>query len=171
MGEIKSTLDIIMERTKDLTMNEEEKEGLRRIELAERVKGWVQRYSDNRITEKTLKSELKEEGKDNYFMLQELLKVELVESLKLDDDNVKIFGLMKNLLNIKDAPYLKIIKDFQTEAAIEKSKRLEEIKKVLTKRGVRGSAVIPNLDHDTEWNAYYQKVKNDFKKEVLKADT
>lgn len=171
MGEIKSTLDIIMERTKNLTMNEEEKEGLRRTELAERVKGWVQRYSDNRITEKTLKSEVKEEGKDNYPMLQELLKVELVESLKLDDDNVKIFGLMKNLLNIKDAPYVKIIKDFQTVSAIEKSKRLEAIKKVLTKRGVRGSAVIPNLDHDTEWNAYYQKVKNDFKKEVLTADT
>jgi hypothetical protein len=171
MGEIKSTLDIIMERTKNLTMNEEEKEGLRRTELAERVKGWVQRYSDNRITEKTLKSELKEEGKDNYPMLQELLKVELVESLKLDDDNVKIFGLMKNLLNIKDAPYVKIIKDFQMIAAIEKSKRLEAIKKVLTKKGVRGSAVIPNLDHDTEWNAYYQKVKNDFKKEVLTADT
>lgn len=171
MGEIKSTLDIIMERTKNLTMNEEEKEGLRRTELTERVKGWVQRYSDNRITEKTLKSELKEEGKDNYPMLQELLKVELVESLKLDDDNVKIFGLMKNLLNIKDAPYVKIIKDFQMIAAIEKSKRLEAIKKVLTKKGVRGSAVIPNLDHDTEWNAYYQKVKNDFKKEVLTADT
>lgn len=171
MGEIKSTLDIIMERTKNLTMNEEEKEGLRRTELAERVKGWVQRYSDNRITEKTLKSELKEEGKDNYPMLQELLKVELVESLKLDDDNVKTFGLMKALLNIKDAPYVKIIKDFQTKAAIEKSKRLEAIKKVLTKKGVRGSAVIPNLDHDTEWNAYYQKVKNDFKKEVLTADT
>ena len=38
MGEIKSTLDIIMEKTKGLTMTEEEKEGLRRTELAERVK-------------------------------------------------------------------------------------------------------------------------------------
>jgi len=151
MGEIKSTLDIIMEKTKNLTMTEEEKKDLRRRELAEKVKGWVQKYIDNRINQKNLKSELKKEGQDNYSMLQELLKIELVESLQMDDDNVKIFELMK---------------DIQKEAAFEKPKRLEAIKKVLTKRGVFGSAVIPNLTLDENWDAYYKELEAEYKKRL-----
>ena len=166
MGEIKSTLDIIMEKTKNLTMTEEEKKDLRRRELAEKVKGWVQKYIDNRINQKNLKSELKKEGQDNYSMLQELLKIELVESLQMDDDNVKIFELMKDILNIKKDPFVNIIKDFQKEAAFEKPKRLEAIKKVLTKRGVFGSAVIPNLTLDENWDAYYKELEAEYKKRL-----
>ncbi len=46
MAEIKSTIDLIMERTRNLTMTEEEKEELRNKELTEKAKGWVVRYLD-----------------------------------------------------------------------------------------------------------------------------
>jgi len=167
MAEIKSTLDIIMEKTKKLTMTEEEKEELRRTELAEKAKGWVQKYMDNLIKQEKLKSELNKEGKDKYSELQEILKNELLERLQPDGDNVKIFQLIKGILDIKKDPFVKIISEFQKEAARERSKRLEYMKKHLTKKSFFGSAVIPNLGHDTEWNAYYQKIKDDFKKEVM----
>ena len=94
MAEIKSTLDIIMEKTKNLTMTEEEKEELHRTELAEKAKGWVQKYMDNLIKQEKLKSELKKEGKDKYSELQEILKNELLERLQPDGDNVRIFQLI-----------------------------------------------------------------------------
>lgn len=166
MGEIKSTLDIIMEKTKGLTMTEQEKEDLRRTELAEKVKGWVRKYIDNRINQETLKSALKKEGQDNYSTLQELLKVELVESLQMDGDNVKILELMKDILNIKKDPFVNIIKDFQNEAAFEKSKSLEKTKNILTKRGVFGSAVIPNLTLDESWDAYNKELEAVYKKRL-----
>jgi len=119
-----------------------------------------------RITEKTLKSELKKEGQDNYSTLQELLKVELVESLQMDGDNVKLLELMKDILNIKKDPFVNIIKAFQNEAAFEKSKSLEKTKNILAKRGVFGSAVIPNLTIDESWNAYYKELEAVYKKRL-----
>lgn len=162
MGEIKSTMDIIMERTKGLTMTEAEKQELRHKELAGKIKGWVQKYLDDLVKLETLESELKKEPE-----LQEVLQKELQGRLEPDDDNAKMFQLIKGLLGIKKDPFVKIINKFQEEAARERSKRLEYMKKQLTKKRIFGSAVIPNLNHDTEWNAYYQKAKDDFKKEVM----
>ena len=161
MGEIKSTLDIIMEKTKGLTMTEAEKEELRHKELAGKIKGWVQKYLDDLINLETLKSELKKESD-----IRKILKKELLERLELDGDNEKMFQLIKELLGIKKDPFVIIISNFQKEVARESSKRLDTMKKQLTKKRIFGSAVIPNLNHDTEWNAYYQRVNDDFKKEM-----
>lgn len=171
MGEIKSTLEIIMEKTKNLTMTEEEKKDMRQKELAKKVKGWVQKYIDNLINQETLKSELKKEGKDNYSLLQKLMKKELLKSLEPDGDNTKVFQLIKGILDIKKDPFVKIINQFQREMSSAKSKRQKKIKEQLTKKRIFGSAVIPNLNCDTEWNNYYSKAKNDFKKEVFTVDT
>jgi hypothetical protein len=166
MAEIKSTLDIIMEKTENLTMTEEEKGELRRKELERKIKGWVQKYMDNLINQEKLKSELKKEGKDKYPDLQEILKKEILERLQLDDNNVKIFQLIKGILNIKKDPFVKIIKDFQKEVTREKSKILENIKKQLTKRRIFGSAVIPNVSLDTNWGNHYKNLEGEYKKRL-----
>jgi len=166
MAEIKSTLDIIMEKTKNLTMTEEEKEELRRTELAEKAKGWVQKYMDNLINQEKLKSELKKEGKDKYSELREILKKELLERLQPDDDNVKIFQLIKEILNIKKDPFVKIVNEFQKKVARERLKRLENMKKLLTKRRVFGSAVIPNVALDKSWGNHYKNLEGEYKKRL-----
>ena len=166
MAEIKSTLDIIMEKTKNLTMTEEEKEELHRTELAEKAKGWVQKYMANLIKQEKLKSELKKEGKDKYSELQEILKNELLERLEPDGDNVKIFQLIKGILDIKKDPFVKIINEFQKEVASEKSKSLENMKKLLMKRRVFGSAVIPNPALDESWGTHYQELEVHCKKRL-----
>ena len=58
MGEIKSTLDIIMEKTKGLTMSEEEKEAFQKKETEGKVRGFLQRYLDCVIDLERLKAEL-----------------------------------------------------------------------------------------------------------------
>ncbi len=166
MGEIKSTLDIIMEKTQNLTLTEEEKKDLRRMELAEKVKGWVLQYIDNRINQEIFKAELKKEGENDGAMLQELLKIELVESLRMDDGNEKVLDLMKDILNMNKDPFVNIIRDFQREVSVEKSKRLGKIKKMLTERSIFGSAVIPNLTLDESWDAYYTELESVYKKRL-----
>lgn len=161
MGEIKSTLDIIMEKTKSLTMTKDEKEELRRKEWTNQVKGWVQKFLDGLTNLEKLKSELEKEPE-----LQEVLGKELLERLQPDGDNIKIFQLMKGVLNIEKGPFLEVINEFQKEVACEQSKRLKNMKKQLTKRSIFGSAVIPNLTLDESWSACYQKLEADFKKRL-----
>ena len=46
MGEIKSTLDLVLEKTKNLTLSSEEKEEQNQKEIENRIKGMVQKYQD-----------------------------------------------------------------------------------------------------------------------------
>ena len=46
MGEIKSTLDLVLEKTKNLTLSSEEKESQKQKEVENRIKGMVQKYQD-----------------------------------------------------------------------------------------------------------------------------
>ena len=47
MGEIKSTLDLVMEKTRHLTLSQKEKEEQKQIEVNKRLKGLLQKYQDN----------------------------------------------------------------------------------------------------------------------------
>lgn len=62
MAKIKSTLDIVMERTRNLTITQEEKDALRRKELLDRVRGWVQALVDGKSSVSDLRSAYDEEA-------------------------------------------------------------------------------------------------------------
>ena len=51
MAEVKSTMDLIMEKTKHLTMSEEEKEGFRRKELSGKIRGLVHKSMEGTFNE------------------------------------------------------------------------------------------------------------------------
>jgi len=58
MGEIKRTLDLIMEKTKNLTMSPEEKEEIRRQEWLKKTRGWIQKFLDDLVDMDKIKTEL-----------------------------------------------------------------------------------------------------------------
>ena len=58
MGEIKSTLDLVMEKTRHLTLSQEEKEEQKHIEVDKRLKGLLQKYQDNLLKKEQLEKEL-----------------------------------------------------------------------------------------------------------------
>ncbi len=59
MGEIKSTIDLVLEKTRNLTLSKEEKLGLAREELEKKIGGLLNRYLDNLLPISRLKEELK----------------------------------------------------------------------------------------------------------------
>ena len=66
MAEIKSTLDLIMERTKNLSLTPEERTEIRLKEIQAKVNGWTQRYIDGLLNASDVKNELEslKEDKD-----------------------------------------------------------------------------------------------------------
>jgi len=66
MGEIRSTMDIIMEKAKGLTMSEEEKETFRKKETEGKVRGFLQRFLDGFIDAERLKDEIGSLGEERY---------------------------------------------------------------------------------------------------------
>ena len=168
MAEIKSTLDIIMERTRGLRMTEDEKRSFKEHETAGKIKGLVQRCLDgaidlSRFQEQTtvLKNEVRDE-----MMVGRLLAEECLDRIELGNDNERLFGMIEKTANL-DVPGLKEkLKEIEARVKQEKVIRESRLTDGLKERGVSGSAVIPNIGADPGWNEYVGKMKQAFKKEV-----
>jgi len=157
MGEIKSTLDLIMEKTKNLTMSAEEKEEVRRQEWLKKARGWIQKFLDDQIDMDKVKNELL--GKDYPLGWEKILQEELITGLEPEGENEKRFQLIKELLGIPEDRFRKVQEDFHQRLAREGDKRTALLKDQLSKQGVSGSAVIPNLARDPSWKRFYDQEK------------
>jgi hypothetical protein len=167
MAEIKSTLELIMERTKNLTMTEEEKENLQKKESAGKINGLIQKYLDRIISANTLKSEIELEEK-TFPEFRQMAETALLDHLQPDQDNRNIFQALEQALGINTEPLQRKVTQFQKEVEAEKEKFVKTCGDALKERSIFGSAVIPNPAQDETLQSKLQKMKEDFKKQGLK---
>ena len=165
MGEIKSTLDIIMEKTKGLTLSAEEKEALKREEGAKKIRIWVGRFLDDKATLEDVRRELTEFLKDKSA--GGLLRAELVAYLHPEGDNGKVFRMMKELLNLRTEPLEEKIDSFLKELISMRVASLKDLGEKLARSGISGSAVLPNVAGDPEWESFYKKSLEAFREHAL----
>ena len=166
MAEIKSTLDIIMEKTKGLTMTDEEKRELKRKEMAGKVKGLVQKFSDGFMDLDGLKRESEALGKGHENMLREIIMGEIAERIQPEGDNDPLLELLEKTTGMDTGPIREFITDFELKLEREKGVHEKRLLETLKKKGVSGSAVIPNLDANSQWRGYVSKLNEEFRKEV-----
>ena len=57
MAEIKSTLDLVMEKTKNLSLSDEERQGQKNKEIESRICGLLQKFNDQALNIDNLRSE------------------------------------------------------------------------------------------------------------------
>ncbi len=93
MGEIKSTLDLVMEKTRHLTLSQKEKEEQKQIEVNKRLKGLLQKYQDNILRKEQLRQELDSLRKTFDLNTNEMLSHILLDGLKLGRNNKSLLEL------------------------------------------------------------------------------
>jgi hypothetical protein len=168
MGEIKSTLDIIMEKTKGLTMTEEEKEAFRKKETDGKVRGLLQRFLDGFIDAERLKDEIGSLGEKRYAVAREALIRECMGRMEPGADNTIFLDALENAAGLDIAPIRKIILDYNQDLEQQKMDRKQVLQKNLKGLGISGTAVIPNIHADQEWikdlsemnKGFQEKLKN-----------
>lgn len=165
MADIKSTIDIIMERTKNLTMTEEEKEAFHRKDWADKAVGWVQRFLGGKMGVAELKTELVA-GEQKFAALRDILKAELITHIQLGGDNKRMFYALEEVLGISTDPLFEMIQMYQDDMDAKKARYVEHLREVLEKRGIRGSSVIPNMACDEGWMAFEQQLNTDFLRQL-----
>ena len=154
-----------MERTKNLTMTEQERKTFQRKEWEGKAKGWVQKHQDGIIETDTLKSNFVAEAR-NYPELRQILKAELLEHIKLSGDNRKIFQLFEELLGINAKTFEDMILSFKSELDTQRLKRVRSLEEDLRKRKICGSSLVPNPNYDETWKIYIQKSESDFREQL-----
>jgi len=166
MAEIRSTLDIIMERTKNMTMSDEEKAEFKKQALSGKIRGLAQKYLDGIINLKEITSEIASEKSKSPSEVVELLKKELMDRIDPDDDNEKIFHLLNDLLDMDTEPLEQVIGKFHEDVIKAKAEKIEALRRILREKQITGSAVIPGVDNDASWKAFYESSKADCKKQL-----
>jgi len=96
MGEIRSTLDIIMEKTKGLTMTEEEKREFKRREMAGKARGLIQKYVDGIIDPDRVKIEAAVTGEGQKDMFCRIIMEESMDWIAPGQDNEAVLKILNN---------------------------------------------------------------------------
>jgi hypothetical protein len=164
MGEIKSTLDLIMERTKNLSMSSEEKEEVRRQDWLKKARGWIQKFLDDQIELDKIKGQVLSQAPPEGW--EKMLKGELINGLEPGGDNERRYLLLKTLLNLPPAPYEALLEAFTHKVDQEKDRYRKEQKKHWAGQEISGSALVPNQDRNPAWKQFFEQARQDCKEKI-----
>lgn len=166
MGEIKSTLDIIMEKTKDLTLTEEEKKAFRKKEIEGKVKGLILKFLDGLMNLKNLKKEITSIDEKDQEVVSQVIKTEFLSRIDPETENKFLFEILAHGAGVDTKPLQGFLSDFHQELDRERDFRKQELSKRILKKGISGSAVLPNIRSDQEWIHYAEDEKEIFLKKL-----
>jgi hypothetical protein len=155
MGEIKSTWDIVMEKTRDAKITPGDREKIKDEERTSRINTVFHRYMDGGEGREYLQKELRKlEGVEREIFQRELL-TRFLASLDLSTDNRKAIagiGILKGKSIGKAMEKLHQLILAFTTSRDERAREFEGILlKRLAARGISGSAVQPRLEGQKEW--------------------
>ena len=166
MGEIKSTLDLVLEKTRNLTLSEEEKRNLAREELDKRVRGMVGKYLDNLLPSNRLKEELDNIGSDEPDLPYKLFAKQLLARVDLDADMSAILSALKEVVGFDAAALDALQQEYKAEKETARRSFAEETLSELKEKGVSGSAVVPNLDGIPEWVRFQRELTERYREKI-----
>ncbi len=155
MGEIKSTLELAMERTKKFVLSEKEKEEMKQKEVRQKATSLFHRYRERHLSSNEIQKEIERMEKSIQTAVKELLLSQWIDALSLDDEEDRI---LKGIEALKARKVSEIKQRFQqllSQYRTEKEKAREEMRarlnEALRKEGIHGSAVVPNLEASEFW--------------------
>ncbi len=166
MGEIKSTWDIVMEKTKGLKISSRDRERIRKGELTSRIHAIFHKYMDAQGNQAYLKRELEGlRGEERKVVERELL-IQLLDTIDLSKDNRTV---ITGIETIKGKPVAKTLEKLNLLASGYKAARDErarEIEGVFRRRlaaaGISGSAVQPSLEGKRDWIEAMEGLHRDY---------
>ena len=172
MGEIKSTLDLVMEKTKNLSLSNEEKLEQKNEEIGSRIRGLLQKFKDQALSADNLKSEYQKLQSDYNLSTNAHLIKEICRQIELGKDNHVLFELLAwfKVMDIEGiTSVLHEFDDVIKAAARERSKVLSD--KLAEVHFISGPAVVPNLEADNAWREQVGEIRAKFEPLLNQAKT
>ena len=166
MAEIKSTMDIIMERAKNLTVTDEDKKEFATKEAQSRIKGLFQKYLDGILPIDQFKAEMTAFAEDQKQAAEKELLVECLGGMTVEGDNKPLFEVLERVLECDIRPIFGVVDAFLAQQTTERNQKTLSLIQKLKARGVSGSAVIPNLKADDTWRDYLSDMQERFRGEL-----
>lgn len=166
MAEIKSTLDIIMEKAKKISVTDEEKKAFKRRELEGRIKGLIQKYLDGFLDLNRLRMESASLGEGAQEEIAEGMRAEALKRIKPGAQNEALLEIL-SLAGMDKRPVEMLLKDFEERLRRQRATCEKTALERLRERGISGSAVLPNLEGDEDWLRALSEAERDFQEKLI----
>ena len=167
MGEIKSTLELAMERTKKFAISEKEKEEIKQKEMIQKATSLFHRYQEGHLPLNEILKEIERMEKKTAIMVKESLLSQWIGALSLDDDNERILMGIESLKgrNIDEVKqkFHHLLSQFQGEKEKVKEKVRDQFIEALRKDGIYGSAVVPKIEGGELWKKEIEKLDQSYR--------
>ncbi len=167
MAEIKSTLDLVLEKTRNLKMTEEEKVKAKEDEVRGKMKGLIQKYVDGSLSLDAVLQAIESQGTD---MARRFVESEALERMEPSDDdsdgNNRLLGLLDKLAPSKGVSLRNILETWSSTIPEEREKYSADAKKRWAASRLTGSALVPNLDKDPAWKTHLERKRASFREAV-----
>jgi hypothetical protein len=167
MGEIKSTLELAMERTKKFAVSEKEKEEIKQKEVLQKATSLFHRYREGHLPLNNILKEIEKMEKKTAITVKKLLLSQWIDVLSLEDDDERIF---KGIESLKGRSIDEVKQKFHSllsQYLSEKEKVKEEVKvqftEALRKEGIYGNALEPQIEGGELWKKENEKLDQIYK--------
>jgi hypothetical protein len=167
MGEIKSTLELAMERTKKFAVSEKEKEEIKQKEVLQKATSLFHRYREGHLPLNNILKEIEKMEKKTAITVKKLLLSQWIDALSLEDDDERIF---KGIESLKGRSIDEVKQKFHSllsQYLSEKEKVKEEVKvqftEALRKEGIYGNALEPQIEGGELWKKENEKLDQIYK--------
>ncbi len=176
MGEIRSTLDLIMDKTRGMSLSQREKESLHTEELRKRAGGFKIRLLDDPSRADEIRASLDNESESDRELLHSLLWRNMVEALPADEELLKYVPIMEKLpagkANAATLHELRAsFKSWLKARGEDRKKVIAREKKKLAVVGISGSAVVPKIPKGPGTEHGFELELDKLRKQLLPEDS
>jgi hypothetical protein len=167
MGEIKSSLELAMEKTKKFAISEKEKEEMKQKEFLQKATSLFHRYRDGLLSLNEILKQIGRMERKTAATIKGLLLSQWIDAISLDDEEERILrGIEsleeKNIDEIKSR-FRYLVSQYQGEKEKVKEKARLRMIADLRKDGIYGSAVEPKLEGSELWKKEIEKLNHSYK--------
>ena len=157
MSEIKSTLDLVLERTRHLTLSSVEKEEIELKEALKKASGHLSRYRDGVLSLEALLKEMGRLAPEIRHRVRGEMARQMSLVLNLSPDTDALIPAMEGLA---ESGWTDLLADV-TQCRVEVRRALEaarggvevRMRTELAAAGIRGAAVAVKIEGDPQWIA------------------
>ena len=166
MAEIKSTLDLVLEKTRHLTLSEEEKLSLERKELERKLQAILNRYLSETLRLDEFKEEIKKIENNQQSLARDLLKHLLLAQFSLDADNSMVLNALREVNSFDTGQLTTLQREYEAEKEKRRNSLVQENLSALKQRGISGSAVVPNMSRAPEWDQFLKTLSKRYQERL-----
>jgi hypothetical protein len=163
VAEIKSTFELVMEKTRGITLSQKDREEQKNREIKLKIGRLLQKYQNRELRKDHMEREFNALKKVYGETAHDQVLYESIERINLDENFNLLEDFLKSFLGLELRQVEFILKDYRETLQNLTQETIVRLKEVLEKKHcISGSAVLPNVEGDNAWQAAAKEIKDRF---------